>query len=211
MNLRELNSGTPSTKPWLNPVVKSIQCETINGAEIDSHISGGVFVGTDIFILTNTVAETLINPPSSVGTRLILKEKLTLGATYKIVLSGTISCIAGSQLDFKCYGGLLTDIIYGDLSISNISASTTKPWRLEFELQIHETGGVNVATVTSFAVYQQNTDAGANTPVLQQSSLNNGADATTTQNWNLGISAKWSVANVGNSFLVRHYNITKIF
>ena len=36
MNLRELNSGTKTTKPWLKPVVSSVTCGSIDADSIEN-------------------------------------------------------------------------------------------------------------------------------------------------------------------------------
>lgn len=157
MNLNELNSGAgaPASKPWLRPVVKSIEAETllvdslaVNGRVTQEQKAGGHLTPYSLWRALgdlNVAGQTLTFAMGSfIGPVLIPAASCYNGMGVKIIVSGLLTTTAAADTLTLSIRNLAGTYVH---AVSNVFAplgTAATACRFEFNIQIAQTGAAGV-------------------------------------------------------------------
>ncbi len=216
MNLRDWNSGTAATKPYLNPVCRTINCTEVNclnvfcGTINDEPVPINVknYAGTATKSVQTTTTEGSLIPLSGSGSLSIPTNTLSVGDTYKISIGGNLTSILNETLTLRLRMGPLSSVTVGTILLQSLPVISAQPFTFECFFTVFSTGGFGVASCSLNMMHNQTLDAGNNSFSKSQSSINSLVFQTDDVN-DINVTAQWGSngANSITSFTVCFYKI----
>jgi len=153
MDLAEFNSGAglPATKPWLAPVVYTLECQdaTVHGRitqEGKRPTPYAVWAMTNDFPLSASGVSTF-SMGTYTGSAEIPSTSLYPGASFRVKIGGNIQTAGPSGVSFSIRN-LAGDYVYASTDLS-IGAALDAPFEAEFDIQITALGGAGVGAIRS--------------------------------------------------------------
>ena len=202
MNLRELNGGTISTKPWFTPVCASLSCQDITCENINGVAPlGKVFTATANATVGNSLIEDDFSP-SGVGSLNVPANSFSVGDTITFKLEGLMSVLAGTSLSLILRTN--TNILASLVVVS--PDATGKGFALEFKGVVRSIGTFGVALIQITDSYFQSVNVGLS-PIAVISTAFNGTNFSTTIDNDFTVSALWSIASVGNTITAFNFDV----
>jgi hypothetical protein len=154
MDLKEWTSGTghPETKPWLTPVVFSLEATSLvqNGQPVPYGLFSSL---TDV--TTQSGAAVILNGVI-VGDDLIPSADIHAGTTVKVSAGGTYSNPtnpASMVVSLRTLDGSYT---YAEAIVPVVADASFLPWVANFEVQFPVIGAAGTAKMRSSGVYTFN-------------------------------------------------------
>ena len=148
MNLREFNSGTPSTKTWLAPVCGVLTCSSVDAEK--QFLKENVYTSLEDLQGFGLGPHTLL--PAGEGSLIIPPNTLRKGSVFKLSCKGIFTCPGGATLTFRLKGTSLgagtQDILV--LSIVKILNSTIKNFSVDFTVVCRKAGAIGVSDLQAF-------------------------------------------------------------
>jgi len=147
MDLKEWTSGAgaPETKPWLTPVVYSLEAFSISQGGHPS--SYGLWASLDDFTLTPGGVSTDAMGSYS-GPATIPATQLYDGHTTRFKFAGSITTAGADNviLSIRDTSGVYT---YASVTLAVGGATGATPYNAEFDIQINKVGGAGVGKMRS--------------------------------------------------------------
>lgn len=154
MDLAEFNSGagSPATKPWLNPVVNTIECQdaTVHGRvtqEGKRPTPYAVWAMTNDFPLVASGISTF-SMGTYTGSAEIPATSLYPGASFRIKIGGNIATTVANTVSFSIRN-LDGSYVYASTDLVIGPPPKNAPFEAEFNIQITALGGAGVGAMRS--------------------------------------------------------------
>lgn len=216
MNLREWNSGTAETKPYLNPVCNSLNCIGVNCTNVncitinDSPLPIQVrkYVGLVTKSVSSTGTEGSLIPVTGSGSMTIPINTMSVGDTYKISIGGTMTCVSSENLTLRLRMGPQSSVTVCTIFLQALPLTTLQPFTLDCTFTVRTLGGFGVASCAINMCQIQTLNSVNGSINKSQSEINQLVFQTDDDN-DVNVTAQWgsSSANSINSFTVCFYKI----
>lgn len=186
MDLQALNTGTPATKVWLNPVVNVLTANSVVSGPGSGPVTVGQYSQTSSVVVSNTVLGSISAGATHVGSLTI--PPLPLGAVVKMTAYGVTSTTTASA-NFALYiDGKQATSPTGSTGTPTIAAAAT---RLTTYFTVKDPASSCDAFVDAYINGVSSVDA---------SDVQLDIDYDNTMSHQFDLFASFSTGAVGNSF-----------